>query len=163
MLRLKQYFLIVTLNIFNLVLSLPIFAVETPMGDIPQWVLNPVIEDGIAASGCVVLKDDVLVASRQAQAQTMLAIAEQLEGDGEGGVEAIDTSKEDKSFSAITKQFTQQKLISVRQLKWAMVNIADQKHVCVLMGVSGIWSSSLYISQPDKSKVVKKNKVPRVL
>lgn len=146
MLIAKKHFFIIVLNALVLLFSLSICAEESLTKNIPQWVLNPIVENGLAATDCVPLKKDIdiLVTSREAQTNALLAIAQQIEVRVEG-LDKTYVSRSDKesevnlgsSFSSVSKQLTKQSLNRARQLKWGIIDIASKMYVCSLMIVYG--------------------------
>ncbi|MER2494229.1 LPP20 family lipoprotein [Catenovulum sediminis] len=108
--------------------------------NIPDWVLNPYAEDGIAATDCVRFTGNLSVDSKMAAANSRVALAQQIET----RVEALDktysnrTDSNDEStvgttFSSVSKQVSKQTLNGARVVKTDIVNIAGKDHVCSKM------------------------------
>lgn len=127
----------------GLALSVQLTLGEQPILDkIPQWVLNPTVENGIAGADCVVLKGNILKARRQAQHGALFELAKQLDGrinvlEKAYGVEyeVIPDNPE-----TVSKALTNEKLHSVRFLKSQriLIPIGDgslAEHFCVLLAL----------------------------
>ena len=115
---------------------------ETVVGEIPSWILNPQVEDGIAVSECVLWSGNMSIDKQQAIANARTSLAQRIET----RVSAMDKTYRDKievasgaesgsTFSSVSKQITQQTLIGTNPLKTDIVKIADKNNLCVLVGV----------------------------
>jgi hypothetical protein len=111
---------------------------------IPQWVLNPTVENGIAAADCVVLKGNILKARRQAQHGALFELAKQLDGrlnvlEKAYGVE-YEVIPDNHEHEIVRQAITNEKLHSVRFLKSQriLIPIGDgslAEHFCVLLAL----------------------------
>ena len=127
--------------------------------NIPSWVLNPVVEDGIAASDCVKFSGNLSVDQKMASANGRLALAQQIEVRVEGldktYARRTDTNDETSvgtNFSSVSKQLTQQKLNGSRVIKSDIVNITGKDHFCVLTTLSPNATKELFDAIVNQSK-----------
>lgn len=115
---------------------------ETVVGDIPSWILNPQVEDGIAVSECVLWSGNMSIDKQQAVANARTALAQRIET----RVSAMDKTYRDKvevasgvesgaTFSSVSKQVTQQALVGTSLLKVDIIKIAEKDNLCVLVGI----------------------------
>jgi len=110
---------------------------------IPQWVLNPAVEDGIAATDCVKFSGNLSVDQKMATANGRLALAQQLETRIEGldktysnRTDSNDDITVGATFSSVSKQLTKKTLIGSRAIKSDIIDIAGKQHFCVLTTLS---------------------------
>ena len=124
---------------------------ETSVGEIPSWVLNPEVEDGIAVSECVLWSGNMSIDRQQAVANARTSLAQRIET----RVSAMDKSYRDKvetsvgvesgsTFSSVSKQITQQTLVGTSPLKTDIVKIADKDNLCILVGIGQESTKSLF-------------------
>ncbi|MEG3754594.1 hypothetical protein [Psychromonas arctica] len=115
---------------------------ETAVGDIPGWILNPQIDDGIAVSECVLWSGNMSIDKQQAVANARTSLAQRIET----RVSAMDKTYRDKieassgvesgtTFSSVSKQVTQQTLVGTNPIQTDIVDIADKTNLCVLVGI----------------------------
>lgn len=115
---------------------------ETTVGQIPSWILNPQVDDGIAVSECVLWSGNMSIDKQQAIANGRTSLAQRIET----RISAMDKSYRDKmevasgvesgsSFSSVSKQITQQTLVGTNPIKTDIVKIADKDNLCVLIAV----------------------------
>lgn len=115
---------------------------DTSVGQIPQWILSPTIENGIAVSDCVLFSGNMSIDRKQAIANARVLMA----GEIESKVEGLDETYQDKiqvngestsgsSFSSVSKQVTEKTLVGSRTKRTDIVNIAGKDNLCVLMGI----------------------------
>jgi len=110
---------------------------------IPQWVLNPIVEGGIAATDCVKFSGNLPVDKKMATANGRLALAQQLETRIEGldktysnRTESNDDTTVGATFSSVSKQLTKKTLVGSRVIKSDIIDIAGKQHFCVLTTLS---------------------------
>lgn len=114
----------------------------TSVGDIPTWVLNPQVEDGIAVSECVLFSGNMSIDKQHALANARTSLAQRIET----RVSAMDKSYRDKvevasgvesgsTFSSVSKQVTQQTLVGSNLIKTDITNIAGKDNLCVLLAI----------------------------
>jgi hypothetical protein len=114
----------------------------TSVGDIPSWVLNPQVEEGIAVSECVLFSGNMSIDKQQALANARTSLAQRIET----RVSAMDKSYRDKvevasgvesgsTFSSVSKQVTQQTLVGTTPVKTDITKIAGKDNLCVLVAI----------------------------
>jgi len=115
---------------------------ETVVGDIPSWVLNPQVEDGIAVSECVLWSGNMSLDKHQAIANARASLAQRIQTHintmdkaYRDKIEAVSGSQSGSTFSSVSKQVTQQTLVGTNPLKVDIVNIEERKNLCVLVGI----------------------------
>ncbi len=98
---------------------------------IPDWVLNPVIENGLASTSCVLFSENLSIMQKQATMNSRVAIAQQIDTrvDGIATNNEVDTA----GYEATSKQVTNQKIIGERVLKQGYVNINGKKYYCIML------------------------------
>jgi len=115
---------------------------STSVGDIPTWVLNPEVEEGIAVSECVLFSGNMSIDKQQAVANARTSLAQRIET----RVSAMDKSYRDKievasgvesgsTFSSVSKQVTQQTLVGTSPIKTDITKIAGKDNLCVLVAI----------------------------
>ena len=113
-----------------------------PVSNIPSWILNPQVKDGIAVSECVLWSGNMSIDKQQAVANARTSLAQRIET----RISALDVSYRDKvevasgvesgsTFSSVSKQITQQTLRGTTPLKVDIVNIAKKDNLCVLVAI----------------------------
>ncbi|MCG6199847.1 LPP20 family lipoprotein [Psychromonas antarctica] len=113
---------------------------DTSVGEIPSWILNPQVEDGIAVAECVLFSGNISIDRQQAIVNARTALAQRIET----RVSAMDKTYRDKvevmsggesgsTFSSVVKQVTQQTLTGTTPVKTDIVKIAKQDNLCVLV------------------------------
>ena len=114
----------------------------TSVGDIPSWVLDPQVEEGIAVSECVLFSGNMSIDKQQALANARTSLAQRIET----RVSAMDKSYRDKvevasgvesgsTFSSVSKQVTQQTLVGTTPIKTDITKIAGKDNLCVLVAI----------------------------
>lgn len=115
---------------------------DTSIGSIPNWILNPQVEDGIAVSECVLFSGNMSIDRQQALANGRASLAQRIES----RISALDKIYRDKievssgvesgtTFSSVSKQVTQQTLVGTSLIKTDIVEIAGKDNLCVLVAV----------------------------
>lgn len=115
---------------------------DTSIGTIPNWVLDPQVEDGIAVSECVLFSGNMSIDRQQALANSRASLAQRIET----RVSAMDKTYRDKvevssgiesgsTFSSVSKQVTQQTLVGTSLMKTDVVEIAGKDNLCVLVAI----------------------------
>jgi hypothetical protein len=114
---------------------------------IPEWVLNPMVENGLSATGCQNLGGNILHTKRIAQNQALVQLASQIEMKvstmdkeyqmvSDKSVKSTDEQKATAKFTSVSKQLLDQTLSNVQVDNIAKVNFANQAeladiHLCV--------------------------------
>ncbi len=124
---------------------------ETSVGDIPEWILNPNIEDGIAVSDCVLFSGNMSIDRKQAIAQARVLLAAEIET----RVKGLDETYQDKvqvnnestsgsTFASVSQQITEQTLVGAKAIKTDIVDISGKDNLCVLVGMQSGETRDLY-------------------
>lgn len=128
-------------------------ATDSLTASIPQWVLNPSIENGIAATDCVKFSGNLSIDQKAATANGRLSLAQQIET----RIEALDKTYANRTdsnndttvgstFSSVSKQLTKQTLVGSRAIKSDIVDIAGKQHFCVLTALTPSATKDLFDS-----------------
>tara|TARA_R110001583_G_scaffold194641_1_gene366071 strand:- start:3291 stop:3854 length:564 start_codon:yes stop_codon:yes gene_type:complete len=115
---------------------------ETSIGDIPEWVMSPKVENGIAVSDCTIFSGNFSIDRKQAIANGRTLLAAEIESK----VESLDETYTDKSqidnestsgtsFSSVSKQYVNQTLTGSRTLKTDIIKIDGRDNLCVMVGI----------------------------
>lgn len=106
---------------------------------IPNWVLNPVADKGIASVSCVKFSGNLSSDAKLASANVRLALSQQIETRVEGIDEVYesrhstnDATTITTTFSSASKQATKQLLKGVNVKQTELVDIAGQSYLCSL-------------------------------
>lgn len=119
--------------------------------DIPEWVLNPSVDDGIAAATCVVWSGNLAIDKAQATSLSRTALAQQIETQ----VRALDKSYLDKvevdsgtqsgsTFTQASKQLAEQTLVGSRVSRTEFAEFDGKKHLCVMTALGEPETKGLY-------------------
>ncbi|WP_440055850.1 hypothetical protein ACSLBF_06795 [Pseudoalteromonas sp. T1lg65] len=134
-------------------------AASSPRVNIPEWVLNPTIEDGIAAADCVSYSGNISIDQKMAVANARLALAQQIETRIEGldktfsnRTDANDETTVGGTFSSVSKQLTKQSLSGSRVLKADVVDISNKDYFCALVTLSPEQTKELFKDLVKESK-----------
>ncbi|KZN30819.1 LPP20 family lipoprotein [Pseudoalteromonas luteoviolacea] len=127
--------------------------------NIPDWVLNPTIENGIAAADCVKFSGNISIDQKSSVANARLALAQQIETRIEGldktfanRTDANDETTVGSTFSSVSKQLTKQTLRGSRVNKADVVEIAGKDYYCSLVVLSPQLTQSLFKDVIKESK-----------
>ncbi|CAH9055200.1 hypothetical protein PSECIP111951_01192 [Pseudoalteromonas holothuriae] len=138
---------------------------SSPRVNIPDWVLSPIIEDGIAAADCVKYSGNISVDQKMAVANSRLALAQQIEVRIEGldktfsnRTDANDATSVGSTFSSVSKQLTKQTLNGSRVVKADVVDISGKDYFCALTTLSPELTKTLF---KDLVKTAKPSIDPR--
>jgi transaldolase len=119
--------------------------------NIPDWVLNPVVENGIAAADCIKYSGNISIDQKMAVANARLALAQQIETRIEGldktfsnRTDANDESNVGATFSSVSKQLTKQTLNGSRIVKADVVEIGGKDYFCALTTLSPELTKTLF-------------------
>ena len=119
--------------------------------DIPDWVLNPSVDNGIAAATCVVWSGNLSIDKAQATSLSRTALAQQIETQ----VRALDKSYLDKvevdsgtqagsTFTQASKQLAEQTLVGSRVSRTEFAEFDGKKHLCVMTALGEPETKGLY-------------------
>lgn len=131
---------------------------DPPKSSIPNWVLMPIVEDGIAATDCVTSSGNFSIDRKQAIANARVDLAQQIETK----VKAMDKTYARKTdtnrgpsvggtFESVSKQLTQQSLSGARPIKVDHVELDGKKHLCVMVALSPQFTEELFNNIVKKS------------
>ncbi|WP_017443953.1 hypothetical protein [Gayadomonas joobiniege] len=117
---------------------------SSPVADqIPDWVLNPTSDSGLAATDCVRYSGNLSVDSKMVAASTRVELAQQISTKIEAmdktyaaRTDANDESSISNVFSQVSKQITQQTLNGARVVKTDIIQIGGVDQVCSKMELS---------------------------
>lgn len=139
-----------------------------PIGEIPEWVLNPIVEDGIAATACVNWSGNMNIDRQSATASARADISKQIDVKVRAMDKTYDESMSTGSaakasgiFSAVSKQVSQARLKGSRPIKVQPVTIDGSRKLCVMVAVSNskeifkeiIENSDAGVSPQDENKL----------
>ncbi|KGJ99066.1 LPP20 family lipoprotein [Thalassotalea sp. ND16A] len=127
--------------------------------NLPEWVLNPTIDNGLAASECVRSSGNMSVDSKLVAANARLALSQQIEtrisGLDKTYLNRIDSNEETttgSNFSSVSKQLTKQKLNGSRVVKSDIVKISGVEHFCSLITLTPNATKELFAAILETSK-----------
>ncbi|MAD90689.1 LPP20 family lipoprotein [Pseudoalteromonas sp. SS15] len=128
--------------------------------NVPDWVLNPVVENGIAAADCIKYSGNISIDQKMAVANARLALAQQIETRIEGldktfanRVDANDKTTVGSTFSSVSKQLTKQTLRGSRVVKADIVDIAGKDYFCALTTLSPELTKTLFQDLVKETKL----------
>jgi len=127
---------------------------ETPdelNANIPEWVLNPVVEDGIAAAACVSSSGSMTTDRAQATALSRVDLAQQIGTK----VQALDKTYQERvdvggqaqvgsTFTSVSKQLTEQSLTGARVIKTSYANFDGKNQLCVMTALGSSSTKELF-------------------
>ena len=128
--------------------------------NVPDWVLNPVVENGIAAADCIKYSGNISIDQKMAVANARLALAQQIETRIEGldktfanRVDANDKTTVGSTFSSVSKQLTKQTLRGSRVVKADIVDITGKDYFCALTTLSPELTKTLFQDLVKETKL----------
>lgn len=134
-------------------------APPAPSSNIPQWVLNPVVEDGIAAADCVKSSGNFSIDQKLAASNSRVALAQQisakvqaLEKNYQERIDSNEESTTGTTFTSVAKVLTDQTLTGSRVVKSDIVSIQGKDHYCSLMTLSPTSTKELFDALITQSK-----------
>jgi hypothetical protein len=112
-------------------------------GELPDWVLLPVVEDGIASAECVNWSGNISIDKAEAEAIARSRISFQLTTKAQAMDkyygEKISTGADARSqgrFVTVTKQKTESVLRNSRAIKAEPVTVAGERKLCVMVAIT---------------------------
>lgn len=128
-------------------------------GSLPDWVMNPAVEDGIAATECVRDTGNFSLDRAEATAKARASLVKEIEI----RVQAMDktymrstTSGTDTesggTFESVSRQVADQHMTGSRPLKVDYVNINDRRNLCVLVALNPAVTKDLFDAIIKQSK-----------
>ena len=145
---------------------------ETPdelNANIPEWVLNPVVEDGIAAAACVSSSGSMTTDKAQATALSRVDLAQQIGTK----VKALDKTYQERvdvagqaqvgsTFTSVSKQLTEQSLTGSRVIKTSYANFDGKNQLCVLTALGSSSTKEVFdniVKQSERPGTIDQEKV----
>ncbi len=108
--------------------------------NIPDWVLNPIKENGIAASDCVTYGGNISIDRKLAIANARANIAQQISSRVTAmdktyarRVDSQEVQNIGQSFESVSKQISNEELRGAQAVKVDIVHIDGKKHLCALV------------------------------
>jgi len=119
--------------------------------DLPDWVINPTVEGGIASTECVIYTGDISLDKAEATALGRADIAKQIDVK----VKAMDKTYQSKVktkdgvaaggvFESVSKQIAQQQLKGARAIKMDLIEIDGKKQWCVMVALDPTLTDRLF-------------------
>ena len=128
--------------------------------NVPDWVLNPIVENGIAAADCIKYSGNISIDQKMAVANSRLALAQQIETRIEGldktfsnRVDANEATTVGSTFSSVSKQLTKQTLRGSRVVKADIVDIGGKDYFCALTTLSPELTKTLFQDLVKETKL----------
>jgi predicted component of type VI protein secretion system len=131
-----------------------------PVDPYPEWVMNPVIENGLAAASCVPIPgSNISVAQKMATANGRAQLSFQIETKVKAMDKTYDrvtTTNDGAStggtFESVSKQVTQQNLNGARAVKFAKVVDDGKNLMCALVTLSPETTNTLFSALVQSSE-----------
>ncbi|WDE02482.1 LPP20 family lipoprotein [Thalassomonas actiniarum] len=127
---------------------------------IPQWVFNPVIKDGIAASNCVKFSGNISIDQKKATANARTFLAQQVQTWAEAldktydsRSDSNDSTTSNATFTSISRQLTSETLNGIRAVKFDIATINNVDYYCTLVALSPDAVEVLFKHIVDKSRL----------
>ena len=128
--------------------------------NVPDWVLNPVVENGIAAADCIKYSGNISIDQKMAVDNARLELPQQIETLIEGlyktfanRVDANDNTTVGSTFSSVSKQLTKQTLRGSRVVKADIVDIGGKDYFCALTTLSPELTKTLFQDLVKETKL----------
>jgi len=119
--------------------------------NIPEWVLNPVLEDGLASSVCVTSSGHMSTDKAQAASLARVELAQQintrvkaLDKTYQERIDVDDKAQVGSTFTSVSKQLTNQSLTGARVIKTAYANFNGKDQLCVLTALGSSSTKELF-------------------
>ncbi len=130
-----------------------------PTSSLPDWVTQPYVEGGFAATSCVKANAGMSLLKNKASTLARAELARQIgtqvkvmdksyQNQTEAGLEESATGS---SFESVTKQVANQKLAGTRPTKTDYVELPDGQNLCVMMEYSPEKTRELFDAIVDAS------------
>ncbi len=113
---------------------------KSAANQLPEWVLNPVVEGGLAAAECVKFSGNISVDQKMVIANARASLAQQIDSKVKAmdktyahRTDSQDASDTGSTFESVSKQIANQSLAGSRAKKFAMTQINGVDHYCGLV------------------------------
>ena len=121
------------------------------LADIPEWILSPQIENGIAESACVPWSGNMAIDKDEASHIARDRLAKQIEQRAAGMTKAFaDKTTTNKglntgtTFESVSRQIFDQTLAGSKPTKAGLFTIDENKQFCVMVEINPENTSKLY-------------------
>jgi len=125
---------------------------------VPNWVLNPNVDNALAAASCVPWSGNLSIDKAQSLAMARAEIAQQinlkvsvLDKMYQRKLEADDRQNIGGTFEQVSKQISQQTLVNTKAAKVEFAKIDGKKQLCTLVTLSENKSDLLFEQLVGKS------------
>lgn len=129
-----------------------------PDSQLPDWVLNPPIQNQFAGASCVNFSGQMDIDQQAATAQSRVKIAQQMQISVDNLVETMQNRTDVNNgiaagadFSSVSRQLAQQSLKGAILEKTAFGKIDDRQQLCTLVTLNGERSKALFKGIVEKS------------
>ncbi len=119
--------------------------------NIPQWVLNPTVEKGLAASSCVAASNSFSMDKSQATAQARAELASQIETrvsslqeEYSTKISSMGNTNTESKISITTAQLTDQYLRGSKVVKIDYAQMDKVKNLCAMVTLSDVKTKELF-------------------
>lgn len=134
----------------------------SPTSNLPDWILNPVIENGIADTQCQpatgasmsVLKSMTTAAARAELAKQVDVKVQAMDKSFQEMTQTSDGPVQGGTFTSVARLVTEQNLSGSRAIKMDYVNLPpnNQSNFCVMVGLDPQQSKAMFEDLIDQSK-----------
>lgn len=128
--------------------------------NVPDWIMTPSVENGIAASECVKSSGDLSIdkskgtaLGRQALAQQIDTRVESMEKTYQRSVDASDDQDSGQTFVSVSKQLAEQNVRGSRIAKAQYVDIGGERNFCTMVTMNPEKTRDLFdqiVQQSDR-------------
>lgn len=122
--------------------------------NVPDWVTNPVLENGLADTQCIVAKNGIgmnilktkaITEARAELAKQIGSKVKAMDKDYQRMAEAEGTTSVGNSFESVSKQVTNENLSGSRPIKMGYVTMQDkQQYFCVMVAIPPELTKTLF-------------------
>jgi hypothetical protein len=119
--------------------------------NIPQWVLNPTVNNGLAASSCVTASNSFSMDKSQASTQARAELASQIETrvsslqeEYSTKISSMGNTNTESKISITTAQLTDQYLRGSKVVKVDYAQMDAVKNLCTMVTLSEVKSKELF-------------------
>ncbi|HTO19864.1 MAG TPA: hypothetical protein VL129_12045 [Pseudomonas sp.] len=130
-----------------------------PTSSLPDWVMSPVVEGGIAATDCVSSSGNFSIDRSQATANARAALTKEINlkvaaMDKTYGsrTDAAGKTQVGSSFESVSRQVAQQQISGSKAVKVDFVDMDGQRQLCVMVAIQPEATKALYDSIIQQSQ-----------
>lgn len=149
--------------------SQPEVAPEKPASSLPDWVMNPTIENGLADTVCVndsgimnVDKDQAVALARASIAKQIEVKAQAMDETYQRKVQASGENNTGQTFESVSKQVADQSLVGSRPKKVQYIDNNGARQLCVMVTIEEGATSNIFkglVSAADRQLSAQDEKV----